>query len=120
MDLLDIFSDADDVQNVPAGEVILSEGQAGDCMYVVLEGELLISLNDKELDRAGPGQIIGEMALINSDKRSASISTLTDCKLVKIDQKSFSSLLKHVPEFSLHVMTVLTNRLQRTYDMLED
>ncbi|MBT8059667.1 MAG: cyclic nucleotide-binding domain-containing protein, partial [Gammaproteobacteria bacterium] len=77
------------------------------------------SLKEKELATAGPGEIIGEMALINSEIRSATVTARTDCTLAQIDQKSFESLLRYVPDFSMHVMNVLANRLQTAYDLIE-
>jgi len=112
MDLLEIFKDSEDLVEFPAETVILSEGMEGNCMYVVMEGEVLISLYEKVLAVALPGEIVGEMALINSDIRSATVTAKTDCRLVIINQKSFDSLIRHVPEFARHVMRVLANRLQ--------
>ncbi len=49
MDLLEIFKDSDDLVEFPAGTVIIEEGAEGDCVYVVMEGEVVISLFDKVL-----------------------------------------------------------------------
>ena len=88
-------------------------------MYVVMRGEVSISLKNKVLAKALPGEIVGEMALINSDIRSATVTANTDCLLALIDQSSFESLLRHVPEFKLHVMNVLANRIDSAYKMIE-
>ena len=119
MDLLEVFKDSDDLVEFPAGAVILAEGQEGNNMYVVMEGELSISLEGKPLATARPGEIIGEMALINSEIRSATVTATTDCTLASIDQASFNALLRHVPEFTLHVMDILAARLKTTFDMIE-
>jgi CRP-like cAMP-binding protein len=88
-------------------------------MYVVMQGELSISLKNKLLATAAPGEIVGEMALINSDIRSATVTAKTDCTLVSIDQSSFDALLRHVPDFTLHVMNVLADRLKVAFEMIE-
>jgi CRP-like cAMP-binding protein len=119
MDLLEVFKDSDHLAEYPAGTVIIKEGDEGNHMYVVLEGELVISLKNKTLASSLPGEIVGEMALINSDIRSATVTAKTDCRLALIDQASFRSLLQYVPEFSQHVMSVLANRLQTAYEMIE-
>ncbi len=119
MDLLEIFKDSEDLVEFPAGTVIIKEGDEGNHMYVVLQGELVISLKNKVLASSLPGEIVGEMALINSDIRSATVTAKTDCRLALIDQASFRSLLQYVPEFSQHVMSVLANRLQTAYEMIE-
>lgn len=120
MNLLDVFQDAETRVRFPEGSVIISEGSTGNNMYVVLQGQVSISLRGRELAIAGPGDIVGEMALIDSEIRSATVTAKTDCLLASIDQASFMSLLRHVPEFKFHVMEVLGARLQKTYEMIED
>jgi len=119
MNLLEVFKDSDYLVEFPAGAAIISEGQVGNHMYVVMQGEVSISLKDKPLATALPGEIIGEMALIDSEIRSATVTARSDCVLALIDQTSFMSLLRHVPEFKFHVMHVLAERLQKTYEMIE-
>ncbi len=119
MDLLEVFKDSDDLVDFPADSVIFTEGKEGNYIYVVMSGEVFISLSDKVIATASPGEIVGEMALINSDMRSATVTAKTDCVLALIDQSSFESLLRHVPEFTLHVMNVLAGRLQVAYEMIE-
>ena len=119
MDLLEVFKDSEDLVEFPAGAIIIREGEEGNHMYVVLQGEVVISLRNKILAYSLPGDIVGEMALINSDIRSATVTAKTDCRLALIDQSSFNSLLQHVPDFSQHVMSVLASRLQAAYQMIE-
>ena len=119
MDLLEIFNNSDDLIDFPAGTVIMAEGEEGSQMYVVMAGEVIISLKNKVLATASPGEIVGEMALINSNLRSATVTAKTDCQLALIDQSSFESLIRHVPDFTLHVMNVLANRLQTAFDLIE-
>lgn len=119
MNLLEIFENYDAVEVYPAGSTIIEEGARGDLMYVVVEGEVRISLKDKLLAIVGAGGIVGEMALISPDIRSATVTAETDCRLAPIDQASFESMLRHVPDFSMHVMNVLASRLQNAYEMIE-
>ena len=119
MDLLEIFKDFEALENFPAGATIIEEGAEGNLMYVVVEGQLGISLKEKEIAVANRGEIVGEMALISSDLRSATVTAKTDCRLAPIDQASFESMLRHVPDFSIHIMNVLANRLQHAYELIE-
>ena len=86
MDLLEVFKDSEDLVEFAAGAVILKEGEAGNLMYVVMEGELSILIGDKVIAQASPGEIVGEMALINSETRSATVVADTDCVLAEIDR----------------------------------
>ena len=119
MDLREVFKDSDQLVSYPAGTVILREGEPGEHMFVVMEGDLSIMISDKVIATAHPGDIIGEMALINSETRSASVMAASDCVLADIDRSSFDSMLKHVPDFTMHVMNVLAGRLSAAYDMIE-
>lgn len=119
MNLLDVFKDSEELVQFPAGAVIITEGAEGHHMYVVMEGEVSISLKSKLLATAKQGEIVGEMALVSSNLRSATVTAKTDCVLASIDQGSFEALLKHVPEFALHVMDVLASRLQNAFEMIE-
>lgn len=118
INLLEVFKDSDDVLEFRAGDVIATEGEQGNQMYVVMKGELTISIHGRNMAVAGPGEIVGEMALINSNVRSATVTAKTDCRLALIDQASFNSLLRYVPEFSLYVMRVLTERLKSAYERI--
>jgi CRP/FNR family cyclic AMP-dependent transcriptional regulator len=118
MDLLEVFKDSEDVVNFPAGSVIAVEGAEGNHMYVVMDGEVVISINEQVLATARSGEIVGEMALINTNIRSATVKATTDCRLALIDQGSFNSLLRNVPDFSLHLIKVLADRLKHAYGMI--
>jgi CRP-like cAMP-binding protein len=118
LDLLETFKGSNDLVEFPAGTVIFNEDANGGEMYVVIEGEVEVSLKGKLLAVAGAGEIVGEMALISADIRSATVTARTDCKLAVIDQSSFESLIRHMPEFSRHVMNVLVERIHHAYEKI--
>jgi CRP/FNR family cyclic AMP-dependent transcriptional regulator len=119
MNLLDIFQDSKDLKEYPADTVLFSEGRKGDYMYVVIEGEVEISLHHKILAIAGPGEMVGEMALINSELRSATATTQSHCVLAYVDRASFESMLRHVPDFAMHVMNRLTTRIKSAFEQTD-
>ena len=112
MDLLEIFENSEDLLRFPAGTAIFEEGSVGDFMYVVMKGQVQLSLRNEFLAEASPGGIVGEMALLDSDERSATATATTDCVLAPIDLHSFKMLIQHTPDFALHVMNVLADRLR--------
>lgn len=116
--ILNLFSHAENLQKYPAGEVIFVEGEPGKTMYVVLEGEVNILVSDKVLDVAGPGDLVGEMALIDSSARSATAIAKEDCVLVPVDERQFLRMVDQTPIFALNVMKVLADRLRRVDSML--
>jgi CRP/FNR family cyclic AMP-dependent transcriptional regulator len=113
MTTVNLFRHATNVKTYTAGQVIFQEGEAGDVMYVVQAGQVNILLDGAPFDMAGPGDIIGEMALIDDRPRSASAVAATDCTLVPIDEQRFAFLVQQTPHFALTVMRVMADRLRR-------
>ena len=114
MDLLDLFKDADDARGVEDGTVIFDEETPGDVMYVSLEGEVDIFANGVLVETLGPGDLLGEMALIDSKPRSASALTRSACRIAPVGEERFLKMVQETPHFSLHVMRILADRLRRT------
>lgn len=113
MNLLSLFKNPEVTETYAAGQTVLAEGSPGDSMYVVLEGEVDIRVGDTLVDTAGPGDIVGEMALIDSTVRSASAVATTECRLAPVNEKRFLFMVTQTPFFALHVMRVLADRLRR-------
>ncbi len=109
---ISLFRNATDYESFPAGQIIFQEGQPGEVMYAVSEGEVDILVHDKVIDTVGPGGIVGEMALIDTKPRSATAIAKTDCKLVPISEKRFTFLVQQTPNFALQVMRVMADRLR--------
>lgn len=118
MNLLEIFEDSEDLLKFTAGSTIFEAGSKGDFMYVVMEGTVQYFLADKAVAEETPGGIVGEMALIDTDTRSATAKALTDCVLVPIDRHSFKLLIQHTPDFAIHVISVLAERLRHANAIL--
>src|SRR5215510_22533 len=113
MDLRSLFARSDNVQEFQANATIFAEGTPGDVMYVVLDGEMELRVRNEVLEVAGPGDIMGEMALIDASPRSATARAKTDCRLAPVDERRFLFMVDETPFFALHVMRVLANRLRR-------
>ncbi|MCB1776845.1 MAG: cyclic nucleotide-binding domain-containing protein [Candidatus Competibacteraceae bacterium] len=96
-----------------AGQVIFQQGEPGELLYIVVEGQVDIQLDDQLVETLGAGDILGEMALIEDRPRSASAIAVTDCLLVPVTRQHFLTLIQHTPLFALQVMRVLANRLRR-------
>ncbi len=111
----------------PSGKVVLQEKEPGESMYLIMEGEVSVSkavLEGKEwkeieIDRMGRGACFGEMALIESDKRSATVKALKDSRFLVLHKQDFMAMAKEFPEISLHMAEVLSRRLRRLQQKLE-
>lgn len=95
-----------------SGTSVFNEGESGDKMYVVKEGEVELSVHGKLIVRVGKGGIFGEMALIDNKPRSATARAKADCELVPINEERFLEFVHQKPGFALEVMKVLVERLR--------
>ena len=113
MNLLGFFKHAQTIKTCRAGETIFVEGQPRDVMYVVLEGEVDIQKHGASIYTAGPGELVGEMAMIDAQGRSASAVALSPCRLAVVNETQFVFMIHETPNFALYVMRVLVERLRR-------
>ena len=113
MTTIDLFNNAKDFVIIPAGQVIFQKGGIADHMYVVLAGEVEITIDGKFLDTTFAGGIVGEMALIDSSPRSATAIAKTECKLVPVDPKRFNFLVQQTPNFAINVMKIMVERIRK-------
>ena len=112
MRFLEKFRDWEKMEEYDARTVIFSERDPADVMYVIISGEVELTLHGEPLGSEREGGIIGEMAMINSATRSATATALSKVKLARLDHDQFKALIADNSEFSLHVMAVLANRLR--------
>jgi CRP-like cAMP-binding protein len=108
-----VFRNADTTKDVPGGTIIFTEGDAGNEMYGVVAGEVEMLVGDEVIDKLGPNEIFGEMALVDSSPRMATARTTTDTTLAVINQRHFLFLVHETPTFALQVMSCMAERLRR-------
>jgi CRP/FNR family cyclic AMP-dependent transcriptional regulator len=109
---------------VPKDEVIFRRGDPGDAMYVIESGRIQISTQDEAgrevvLNRYGPGQIFGEMSLLDGLPRSATATALEDITVMKLPRDVFMSYLKGHPDMAIGMMRDLSKRLRYTTTYVE-
>jgi CRP-like cAMP-binding protein len=97
---------------VPAGEVIFNEGDVGNEMYGIVEGEVELRTATRSIARLGPDDVFGEMALIDSSPRMATATATTDTVLAMIDKHRFLFLVQETPMFALQVMSSMAERFR--------
>jgi CRP-like cAMP-binding protein len=69
---------ADARLRLPAGAAVIREGEPGDAMFVLMQGELSVTVQGKSIDYLLPGSVLGEMAMLDSRSRSATAVAVTD------------------------------------------
>ena len=110
---LNLFRDVE-TTNFEPGAFVFRAGEPGDLMFVVIEGEIEIREGQHVLEVAGPGSIIGEMALIDDEPRSATVVARTNARLVPVNRRRFEFMVQETPFFASAVMKILADRLRRT------
>src|SRR6188474_3088526 len=109
MNPAELFRQESNTVQLAPGDFLFREGEK---MYVLLEGEVDIFLGDFVFETAGPGALLGEMALIDDSPRTANAVAKTSAKLAQIDRRRFHFLVQQTPHFATHVMKILANRLR--------
>jgi signal transduction histidine kinase len=118
-DQLEWLIDRGQVTSADADRVLFREGDGADCLYVVLSGQVRIyqradDAHEVEVSLVSPGQVFGEMALIDGGTRSASAATVVASTFFVLDRPGFLELLVGSSEALSRLLTHLTESVRRT------
>ncbi len=113
------------VERYRAGREIFSKGSPGDSMMAVLKGRVKISSLSPEgkeivLNIISPGEIFGEIALLDGKERTADATAMGDCELLVLSRRDFLPFLERHADICLLLLSVLCERLRQTSEQLED
>lgn len=114
-ELAEIDSLADEV-HVPAGRVLVRESEVGREFVVVVEGEVTVTRDGEELARIGPGGHFGELSLLTSIDRSATVTAAIDSTVQVIDRRGFQTLLQDSPALTLNLLRSTAQRMVQLVD----
>lgn len=106
-------------QTIPARTIVFKEGDKGDALYIVKSGKVnVLKRNSAGIDSVlvalPKGAVIGDMAIIDEQPRSASIATIPETSFLIITKDDFRRLLAEVPEISFQILKLTTGRLRNT------
>jgi CRP-like cAMP-binding protein len=102
-----------DELNVDADEVLVREGDAGREFYVMVEGKAKVTRNGREIAVLGPGSYFGELALLDGQKRDATVTTSTPSELLVVGMREFATLLEDVPQLTRKLLAGMARRLHQ-------
>ena len=106
------------VRSFPAGAVICQEGEEGDALYIIVQGHVDIvkqfpdDESERFLRRSGPGEVVGEMALLQEGGRTATVRAVEPLTVLEIGRDSFLTVLGRSPSLSVRILVRLTGRLR--------
>ncbi len=109
--------------NLPHGAVLFQKGDAGDALYLIEDGRVRIYIPDAEGDDVtlaefGRGEFFGEMALIDGKPRTAHARVIDAARLGTLGRADFLRYVSRHPEVALAMVSVISERLRRTDDLL--
>jgi CRP/FNR family transcriptional regulator, cyclic AMP receptor protein len=107
------------------GDRLFDEGDAGDRLYVVLEGKIKLTRaasdgRENLLSVLGPGEMFGELSLFDPRPRTSSAVAVTDARLAALAHADLLSWLTGRPDVALHLLRALAQRLRRANDVMAD
>jgi CRP-like cAMP-binding protein len=113
------------VERYRAGSEIYAKGSPGNSMMAVLRGTAKMSSGSAEgkeivLNIMNPGEIFGEIALLDGEERSADAIAMTDCELLVLHRRDFLPILENHPEMCMILLRILCQRLRQTSEQVED
>jgi CRP-like cAMP-binding protein len=98
------------------GEVIVRQGDVGDCMYVVQEGkvEVVLETEGREIRLAelGNGELIGEMAIFDREVRMATVRALGKARVLTVDEKNFLRRVHEDPSLAYRLVRTMSQRIR--------
>jgi voltage-gated potassium channel len=98
------------------GDYIIRQGEYGDCMYFLSSGDVEVLVGDRNVAQLGAGSPFGETALIQGEKRTASVRAISYCDVYKLSKADFDALRGRYPEFDAQVKKVVEDRLKDTQE----
>jgi CRP-like cAMP-binding protein len=99
-------------RRVPAGTVLMREGEAADGFFVIAEGLASVTANGHELASAGPGTTVGEMALLDGGPRAATVTAVLPTRLVVFEGHALDALVDAVPVVAKRLLMQTSKRLR--------
>ena len=118
MKLPNIFESDTPPENFALGSVIFQEGQPGDTMYIVKEGEVEVRVHGVTVEVVTADGFFGELAVIEDGPRSATAIARTDCVLIPLDARKFDFMIHANPLFAREVMRQMARRLRGVNEAL--
>ena len=111
--------------HLEARDQLFHKGDAGSQIYVVIRGTLKALTTSAEGDDVvfgifGSGEVLGEIALLGSPHRTATVAAISECDLLMIDRRDFMAFLRSHPDVAIELLSVIAGRLKRVSELVED
>lgn len=101
------------------GESFINQGDLGDSMYLVVEGNVRVHRGDRTIITLGPGKAVGELAVLDPEPRSASVTAIDDAFVFRIAKDAFDEAMADRPEIAQGVIRALCRRIREQGALLQ-
>ncbi|GAB6088844.1 cyclic nucleotide-binding domain-containing protein [Spirochaeta dissipatitropha] len=98
--------------DIASKESFIRKGEMGDCMYIIRAGKVAVHDEKTTFAELGPGSVVGEMAVLDPEPRSASVTAIEDTSLLRIGKDAFDSVMADHPGIAKGVIHVLCTRVR--------
>jgi CRP/FNR family transcriptional regulator, cyclic AMP receptor protein len=98
--------------DIPEGRIITRQGEPGWECFVIVAGQAKATVPGSGTASLGPGDVVGEMSLLDQGPRSATVTANSDMHLLVLSSRSFSALINQVPLVARRIMATLAERLR--------
>lgn len=124
-DVIERISALGTTVELAGNQVLFLKGDEGDALYGVLDGRIRISSGDADgkeiiLNIIDPGDIFGEIALLDGKPRTADASAMAASQLFRVQRSDFLGLMAAEPRLTQHLLEMVCDRIRKTSEMLED
>lgn len=104
----------------PSRHTIFQKGEEGRSLYIVVKGEVRIHIGKQDINRLGQGEAFGEMALFDSEPRSASVSTIDECECLILTQQQLYEAIDETPGIAVNIIRLLSRRIRELNQKLSE
>jgi CRP/FNR family transcriptional regulator, cyclic AMP receptor protein len=112
-DLVRVAQIAEEIDFAPK-ETVMAEGELGDSLYLIVDGKVQVYKGDRLIVELGERECVGEMAILDSEPRSATVKAIGPVSALKIEREDFYDVMNEKIEIAQGIIKVLTRRLRQT------
>jgi CRP/FNR family transcriptional regulator, cyclic AMP receptor protein len=112
---LERISTLADVVDLPADRILTTQGRLGWEMFILVSGRAGVERDGQRINEVGPGEVIGEIALLDGGPRTATVTLSEPSRLLVLARREFQALMDEFPDIRLQVLEAVARRL-RTLD----
>ncbi len=109
---------ASDELSLAEGKVLMAQGQPGREAFVIVDGQATVTVGDTDVATLGPGDHVGELALLDGGPRTATVVAKTDMTVLVISQRAFFGLLDEVPGLARKILASLAGMVRELDEQL--